>query len=209
MSNPLAAAAAEVEQFCRKQNLPCCVIGGLAVQRWGEPRTTVDVDFTSLSGLGHEARLIRLFGDHFQLREEFTEDIARIGRVILFRASNGTPVDLSLAYSEYEKRVVERSSPFKYSRNTTIMICSADDLVVLKAFAARPRDMEDLRGVLVRQHGKLDWNYITANLAQLGENRNDMDVMHGLTQLRKDVDRIIRRIERDPTSPKTRARRSR
>ena len=53
--NPIFAAAREIQDFCRGRGWRSCVIGGLAVQRWGEPRLTRDVDVTLLTGFGSEA----------------------------------------------------------------------------------------------------------------------------------------------------------
>ena len=52
--NVLFAAALDIEQFCRERGWRCLIIGGLAVQRWGEPRQMLDVDLTLLTGLGSE-----------------------------------------------------------------------------------------------------------------------------------------------------------
>ena len=41
-------AANEVQSFCQQQGWRACIIGGLAVIRWGEHRTTEDVDFSLL-----------------------------------------------------------------------------------------------------------------------------------------------------------------
>jgi len=41
-------AAAELQAFCESQQWQFCIIGGLALQRWGEPRETADVDLTLL-----------------------------------------------------------------------------------------------------------------------------------------------------------------
>lgn len=41
-------AAAELQSVCEQQQWRYCFIGGLALQRWGEPRETVDVDLTLL-----------------------------------------------------------------------------------------------------------------------------------------------------------------
>jgi hypothetical protein len=46
-------------------------------------------------------------------------------------------------------------------------VCSAEDLVVMKAFAARPQDWIDIDGIAIRQHGRLDWTYIYCNLEPL------------------------------------------
>jgi len=35
---PVLVAAIEIQQFCQAREWPFCIIGGLAVLRWGEPR---------------------------------------------------------------------------------------------------------------------------------------------------------------------------
>jgi hypothetical protein len=60
--NPIFAAALEVQAFCRAQGWQFCFIGAIAVQRWGEPRLTQDVDLTILTGFGGEALLGRFKG---------------------------------------------------------------------------------------------------------------------------------------------------
>jgi len=50
--NPILEVALEVQAFCRARRWRFRVIGAVAVQRWGEPRLTQDVDATLLSGFG-------------------------------------------------------------------------------------------------------------------------------------------------------------
>ena len=52
--NAIFAAALDLQSFCDKHGWRCCFIGGLAVQRWGEPRMTRDADLTLLTGFGSE-----------------------------------------------------------------------------------------------------------------------------------------------------------
>jgi len=52
--NAVFLAALEVEEFCRSRGWRFCFIGGVALQRWGEPRQTIDVDLTLLTGFGGE-----------------------------------------------------------------------------------------------------------------------------------------------------------
>jgi len=40
----LYMTAREVQRLCEGQRWPFCIIGGVAVQRWGEARFTQDVD---------------------------------------------------------------------------------------------------------------------------------------------------------------------
>ncbi|MBI2192451.1 MAG: hypothetical protein HYU36_10760 [Planctomycetes bacterium] len=51
-------AASEVQTVCQKYGWPFCFIGGLALQRWGAPRMTVDVDLTLLTGYVYLFKLI-------------------------------------------------------------------------------------------------------------------------------------------------------
>ncbi len=52
--NELCRVALEVQFECEKRHWKFCFIGGLAVQQWGEPRFTRDVDLTLLTGFGKE-----------------------------------------------------------------------------------------------------------------------------------------------------------
>src|SRR5215204_5744004 len=51
-------AASALQSFCEKENWRFCFIGGIAVQRWGEPRQTVDADLTFLTGFGAEEKFV-------------------------------------------------------------------------------------------------------------------------------------------------------
>ena len=54
--NGLYEAALEVQSFMQRRGWRFCIIGGLALQRWGDPRVTRDVDVTVLTGFGDEER---------------------------------------------------------------------------------------------------------------------------------------------------------
>jgi len=56
--NPLFAAAYDLQAFCEQRTWMFCFIGGIAVQRWGNPRFTQDVDVTPLTGFGTEETYI-------------------------------------------------------------------------------------------------------------------------------------------------------
>lgn len=76
--NPLFAAASDILMFCASRGWRCCVIGGVAVQRWGEPRQTRDVDLTLLTGLGDEASfvdpILARFAGRFSEARQFALD---------------------------------------------------------------------------------------------------------------------------------------
>ena len=78
-----------------------CIIGGLAVQRWGEPRLTRDVDLTLLTGIGREEAFVRPLLQHFSGRLPDALAFALDNRVLLIRASNGKDIDISLGALEF------------------------------------------------------------------------------------------------------------
>jgi hypothetical protein len=62
--------------------VPACLIGGLAVQRWGEPRATQDVDLTLLAPLGEEKRSIDLLLRRYKGRDANAREFALARRVL-------------------------------------------------------------------------------------------------------------------------------
>ena len=52
--NVLFQAASDLQKYCFGRKWSMCFIGGIAVQRWGEPRFTKDADVTLLTGFGTE-----------------------------------------------------------------------------------------------------------------------------------------------------------
>lgn len=60
--NPLLATAVELQRFFEERRWSFCIIGGIALQRWGEPRVTQDADATLLTGFGGEGKFVRAPG---------------------------------------------------------------------------------------------------------------------------------------------------
>jgi predicted nucleotidyltransferase len=110
--NALFEAAWEVQQFMQARGWPFCIIGGVAVIRWGAVRMTQDVDLSLLTGFGG----------------------------------------------------------------------SAEDLIVLKAFADRPKDWMDVEGIVIRQKARLDAPYIFHQLTPLCELKENEQILEKLRQ---------------------------
>jgi len=55
----------------------------------------------------------------------------------------------------FESSAIERSSNVELVPGATLRTCSAEDLIVHKAFAARPQDWVDIDGVILEQRGQL------------------------------------------------------
>ena len=171
--NPIFEAALEMEGVCRDARFSFCFIGGLAVQRWGAPRMTVDVDLTLITGFGSEGPFVDVLLGRFRGRLDDTRDFALRHRTLLLVASNGTHLDVSLGAMPFEERTVARASGFAVSQADSLTTCSAEDLVVHKAFAGRDKDWADIATIADRQRGRLDEALVWSELEPLLELKND------------------------------------
>lgn len=181
--NLLFQAAQEVGAFAAGRGWRYCVIGGLALLRWGEPRTTLDVDLSLLTGLGREEEFARALLERFQGRLPNTLDFALAHRVLLISASNGTDVDIAFAALPFEEEMVARATPFEFAPGIKLVTCSAEDLFITKAFAGRPRDWLDAEGIAVRQYDRLDKQRILKVLEALCELKEAPEILARARQL--------------------------
>ncbi len=181
--NPIFAAGLEVERICRAARFRFCFIGGLAVQRWGQPRMTADVDLTVITGFGGEEPYVDALLGALRGRIDDARSFALYHRTLLVAASNGVHADISLGAMPFEERAVDRASAFAIGEGQSLTTCSAEDLVIHKAFAARDKDWLDIRGIVVRQGAALDRDLIWTELSPLLELRGDDTIEPRLRQI--------------------------
>ena len=84
--------ADEVQSFCQDRGWRFCFIGGIALQRWGEPRLTGDIDLTILTGFGGEAGYVEELCRGFAERVADAAEFALRSRVLLLQSENGIPI---------------------------------------------------------------------------------------------------------------------
>lgn len=186
--NEVIQAAAELQAVCESEQWQFCFIGGLALQRWGEPRETVDVDLSLLTGFGNESPFIHKLLKHFAGRIPNAARFAEEHRVLLLRSSQGVGLDVALAALPFEALAIQRASYFEYPPNIRLRTCSAEDLLVLKAFAGRGQDWVDIERIIVRQTGKLDWDHIHEQLAPLAELKDSPQILEELERRRREFE---------------------
>ncbi|MCA9086523.1 MAG: hypothetical protein KDA81_20845 [Planctomycetaceae bacterium] len=115
--NNVLQVAVNLCEHLETLGIPFSIIGGIAVQRWGEPRQTVDVDATLFVGFGNEGDAVRRLLKKFQSRIEDAHEFALQNRILLLRADQGTAIDLSLGGLPFEERLIERSSVWSVPRH--------------------------------------------------------------------------------------------
>jgi len=178
-------AAAELQAFCDKQGWQSCFIGGIAVQRWSQARVTRDIDLTLLAGFGNESAFIDVLLAHYTPRIPDAAQFALRSRILLLNAPGGMGIDISLAALPFEALAVQRSSLFEFSPGLALRTCSAEDLMVMKLFAARAIDIRDAEGIAIRHHDSLDWRYIETQLTPLAEVKDDPAILTHFARIRR------------------------
>lgn len=185
--NPIFGAALDVQVFCRARGWRFCFIGALAVQRWGEPRLTQDVDLTIVTGFGGEEMYVDALLSTFTGRLPNAREFALANRVVLLQSGTGIPIDVALGAIPFEERAVQRSSAFAIQEDVVLTVCSAEDLIVFKAFAGREKDWLDIEGIALRQGERLDEALIWAELGPLLELK---EAPEAAVRLRTLLDRV-------------------
>lgn len=172
--------AVETGEYLEACGWPYCFIGGVALQRWGSPRQTVDVDAVLFAGFGDEQMFAETLTSSFESRIENPIQFAIQNRIVLLKSPEGIGIDLSLGGLPFEERMIERASFWTVPQHGKIRTCSADDLVVLKTIANRPQDWLDIENTIIRQGNKLDRSLIKKELQPLLELKEEPELMDHL-----------------------------
>ena len=181
--NGIVEAAAELQEWMVDSRQQFCLIGGLAVIRWGEHRGTQDVDVSVFVGFGEERIFAESLLQTFEPRIDDAAQFAESSRVVLARASNGVDLDVVLAGFPFEEAVIKRSSPWQVSETVSLRTAAAEDLIVLKAFAGRDRDWGDVRGILRQQKGLLNVELVVLQLNELCHLTGDVSPVERLQEM--------------------------
>lgn len=147
----LLSAAAEVTRFLDIHSVPYFIIGGLALQHWGEPRMTRDVDIAVLVAPEELKSFVDAVLERFNARSPDARAFALKHRVVLIQTGQGVPIDISLGIPGYEEEALKRAVRVNFPEVGTLRLIGAEDLIIHKCVAGRPRDLEDVEVILIRQ----------------------------------------------------------
>jgi hypothetical protein len=136
------------------------VIGGQAVLLYGEPRLTRDIDVTLGVGTDRLNSVLALLGE-IPLRPLPPDLEVFVGRTMVLPAlheASGVRVDLIFSFTPFEHEAIARARAVPLG-GQQVRFASPEDVIILKIFAGRPRDLEDVAAI-VRNQPELDRAYI-------------------------------------------------
>jgi hypothetical protein len=145
----LQAALADLAKWFEATHIPAMIIGGIAASALGRPRLTRDIDALVIvpeAGWANAMESASQYG--IVPRIEDALEFARRSRVLLLRhTGSGIDVDVTFGGLPFEQAAVEKSATHDIG-GLRIRLPRVEDLLVMKAIARRPKDLEDIRGLL-------------------------------------------------------------
>ena len=131
-------------------HIPSMIIGGVAASVLGRPRLTQDVDALAVLPEADWAEAARLAPQYKILpRIEDALQFAKRSRVLLMRhTTSGIDVDVTFGELPFERTAVANSENHDIG-GVRVRLPRVQDLLVMKAIARRPKDIQDLEGLLV------------------------------------------------------------
>ena len=172
MPNLIDVVVALGEVFDRLQ-LHFAVGGALANNYWGIVRATEDVDcLISLPAIKYQLFASELNAIGCTLRDEHGQDVPvtvprlleHVGQRKLIECIYPLPdapvrVELFVPAVPLQDEILRRAVPIRVG-NHEIRITTAEDLILLKLVFHRVKDLQDVRGILWVQRGRLDFDYL-------------------------------------------------
>jgi hypothetical protein len=183
---PFRATIEAIQRLLLKYNSRGVIIGGIAVGFLGKPRFTADVDALFLLSTQDIPQFLELArAENIVPRIRNAEEFARKNRVLLLKHTpTGTGIDISLGILPFEEEMVERGSTKTFA-NLSARLPTPEDLIILKAVAHRPKDVEDIRSI-AKNNPELDEKRIEQWVKAFGEALDMPDLWDQINSLLRD-----------------------
>lgn len=143
-----------------EKKIPYMIIGGQAVLLYGTPRLTQDIDITlgiSVDGLSDVVAICNAAG--LSIIPDDYQGFAQKTFVLPAQdKKSGIRVDFIFSFTPYEQQAIKRARKVKIG-DRFVKFASAEDVIIHKIFAGRPRDMEDIRHIVIK-NPSVDRKYI-------------------------------------------------
>lgn len=125
------------------------VVGGVAASFLGRPRFTQDIDALAiLSESEWEAAIAAAATHGIEPRIEDAVAFARRSRVLLLKhKESGIDIDVILGGLPFEHNAVAQGRTYLVG-GVNVRLPRVEDLLIMKAVAHRPRDMQDIESLL-------------------------------------------------------------
>ncbi len=180
---PLEQTLAEIVHILGSQRVSYMVIGGIANLVWGTPRATLDIDITISIEPQRLPALIEVLSHSLQILPLDPQRFIEETSVLPLLSRSGIRIDLIIARLAYEQSAIKRSRQ-QVMAGTAVQVCTPEDLIIHKIVSERPKDREDIIGIIKQQTTRLDRQYLEVSVKTLADGLSRPNLMDWLqTQL--------------------------
>jgi len=151
----------KVSAALEAKQIPYMIIGGHAVILYGEARLTRDIDITLGIDQDRVCELINLVNElAYKIIPKNAKDFVNKTMVLpVIDTKYNIRVDFIFSLTPYEEQALKRVNKIDIN-GTIVSFASCEDLIIHKVFAQRPRDLEDVASVILKNKSTLDTKYI-------------------------------------------------
>ena len=164
-------------------NIPYMIIGGQAVLLYGEPRLTRDIDVTLGVDINHLAEIIEI-SQKLNLKPLPLRTLEFVKQTMVLPTKDettGIRVDFIFSFTPYEREAINRAKDISI-KNKIVKFASPEDLIIHKVFAGRPRDLDDVRSILLKIPS-VDLPYIEKWLAEFDKSLSDAGLLEKFKEI--------------------------
>ncbi len=167
--------------------------GAIAYNYYGPPRLTQDIDLLALipdlkapslvdelarAGCRHDDRNPRAI----EIRAVL-DDLRSKAHLAVF-VCHGIRTEIFVPWHPFHHRVIERS-PERDLEGRRIRIHAPEDLIIFKKIFDRPKDIGDIKAILLAQKGKLDFQRLKSDARELLQDESYRELEALISQLGK------------------------
>lgn len=167
------------------------VVGGVAASFLGRPRFTQDIDALAIISESEWSAAVATAANHGIVpRIDDAVDFAHRSRVLLLRhQESAIDIDVILGGLPFEEDAVANGKRYVIG-GVSVRLPKVEDLMIMKAVAHRPRDLQDIEGLL-QAHANLDLQSVRQWIREFAS-------VTAMSDLIDDFDKLLARLNRTP-----------
>ena len=162
---------------CEEIGVEWYLFGAQAALLHGSTRLTADVDATVALEAVPAREFVRVLSKHGFSTRFSDESFIEMTRVVpVVHDRTGLPADLVLAGPGPEQLFLQRAvwTPIE---ELSVPVATAEDIIVMKILAGRPKDLEDVGAIVAAQRHRLDREHVEGLLHDLEEALAQSDLL--------------------------------
>ncbi len=137
------------------------IVGGITLAYHGLPRTTEDIDILLILEENKIKDFVKFMEKHDFLidEEDLREAFKEKSHFSIFDNKSIFRIDIKGVYDDLDKDSFFRRKKINFKK-LEIYTNTPEDAIVAKLIFGSQRDLDDAKGILERQRGKIDLDYI-------------------------------------------------